>query len=158
MDTSRQDERKISYDDDFYSWTREQVALLRAGRLDQADVPNIIEEIESLGRSELSALRSSYRLIAMHLLKLVHQPSHQSTNWRTTIVRERGNVEDLLLDNPGLRPKRSEALSRAYQAARREAASETALPLATFPSICPFTLEEIEAHSFWPDADPATDK
>jgi hypothetical protein len=40
------------YDSDFYAWANEQAALLRAGRLSEADVENIAEEIESMGRSE----------------------------------------------------------------------------------------------------------
>ncbi len=35
------------YETDFYAW-----ALLRAGRLSAADVENIAEEIDSMGRSE----------------------------------------------------------------------------------------------------------
>jgi hypothetical protein len=34
-----------TYDRDFYAWANEQAALLRAGRLDEAD---IAEEIESM--------------------------------------------------------------------------------------------------------------
>ncbi|MFZ2871945.1 MAG: DUF29 family protein [Zavarzinia sp.] len=40
------------YDRDFYAWANEQAALLRAGKLDKADIANIAEEIESMGRSE----------------------------------------------------------------------------------------------------------
>ena len=40
------------YDHDFYAWTNEQAALLRSGKLSAADVENIAEEIESMGRSE----------------------------------------------------------------------------------------------------------
>ena len=40
------------YDTDFYAWANEQAALLRAGRLSEADIENIAEEIESMGRSE----------------------------------------------------------------------------------------------------------
>jgi hypothetical protein len=33
-----------AYDDDFYAWTQEQAALLRGGRLADADVEHLIEE------------------------------------------------------------------------------------------------------------------
>ena len=39
------------YETDFYLWTQEQATLLREGRLDELDVPNLVEEIDSLGRS-----------------------------------------------------------------------------------------------------------
>ena len=41
-----------NYDRDFYAWANEQAALLRTGQLGQADIANIAEEIESLGRTE----------------------------------------------------------------------------------------------------------
>ncbi len=40
------------YETDFFAWTQEQSALLKAGRFSQADIANIIEEIETLGRSD----------------------------------------------------------------------------------------------------------
>ena len=41
-----------NYDSDFYAWANEQAALLRAGRLGQADIEHIAQEIESMGRTE----------------------------------------------------------------------------------------------------------
>ena len=35
-----------AYDTDFYAWANEQAALLRSGRLAEADIANIAEEIE----------------------------------------------------------------------------------------------------------------
>ncbi len=40
------------YDQDFFARANEQVRLLRAGRLSEADIEHIAEEIESMGRSE----------------------------------------------------------------------------------------------------------
>ena len=34
------------YEQDFYAWANEQAALLRAGRLSEADIEHIAEEIE----------------------------------------------------------------------------------------------------------------
>ena len=44
--------RNSNHDTDFYGWANEQAALLRAGRLDAADIANIAEEIESMGKAE----------------------------------------------------------------------------------------------------------
>ena len=138
------------YDADFYTWTQREAALLKRGCFSEADILNIAEEIETLGRAEYHALRSAYRLVAMHLLKMNYQPTHRSDSWSATIVRERNNIEDVLHDNPGLRPKRSEAFVEAYAGARREAAAETKLALKTFPVDPPFTIEQVEDHGFWP--------
>ena len=40
------------YDSDFYAWSRQQTELLRAGKLTQADIEHIAEEIDSMGRTE----------------------------------------------------------------------------------------------------------
>jgi hypothetical protein len=40
------------YEHDFYAWANEQAALLRSGNFSAADIANIAEEIESMGRSE----------------------------------------------------------------------------------------------------------
>ncbi|PZP57018.1 MAG: DUF29 domain-containing protein, partial [Delftia acidovorans] len=37
------------HEKDFLAWTQEQAALLRAGRLAEADIENILEEIEDMG-------------------------------------------------------------------------------------------------------------
>ena len=41
-----------AHQDDFHAWALEQAALLRAGRFAAADIENIAEEIESMGRGE----------------------------------------------------------------------------------------------------------
>ena len=138
------------YENDFYSWTQEQAALLREGRVWSADIANIVEELETLGRSELGALVSAYKLVAQHLLKLLHQPEKATASWRETISRERGNIEDLIDDNPGLKPKRDEAFARGYARGRRDAANETGIGIERFPAKPPFTREQAES-IFWPD-------
>ena len=40
------------HESDFHAWAYRQAELLRAGRLDEIDIPNMIEEIESMGRIE----------------------------------------------------------------------------------------------------------
>ena len=52
------------YEDDFYSWTQEQAALLKEGRVSSADFGDIVEELETLGRSKLGALVFAYKLVA----------------------------------------------------------------------------------------------
>jgi hypothetical protein len=48
------------YDRDFYAWSREQAALLRDGRLSEADLLNIAEEIDSMGRSESASSSANW--------------------------------------------------------------------------------------------------
>ena len=150
------DETRTLYEDDFYSWTERQAVLLRSGRLDLIDIDNLAEEIETLGRSEVTALRSSYRLIAMHLLKMMHQPAMAMASGENTVNRERLNVETCLADNPGLKPKRDELFREAYALARREAAFETRLDIGLFPPAPPFDRRDAESPGFWPLGFPLT--
>jgi Domain of unknown function DUF29 len=46
------DDRQSLYERDFYLRIEQQTSLLRAGRLEEMDVDNLLEELESLGRSE----------------------------------------------------------------------------------------------------------
>lgn len=139
------------YERDFYSWAMEQAALVRAGRFDQLDLANIAEELETMGRSEAVALKSSYRVLLTHLLKWQHQPALRSKSWRDTIGRERINISEHLEENPGLKSRQAELFAKAYQAARREAALETGLPLAAFPPACPYAVEQAVSDDFWPE-------
>jgi Domain of unknown function DUF29 len=58
------------YETDFYVWTEQQAALLRARRSEELDLENLIEEIEASGRAEKSKVLNNARVIIEHLLKL----------------------------------------------------------------------------------------
>lgn len=152
-----------AYDDDLFRWATEQAGLLRQGRFAEADLANIVEEIETLGRSEKRALESAYRLICLHLLKMLFQPDRATRSWLNTVVRERNTAEVVLRDSPSLKPRRDALFRSAYRQARKEAAAETELPLAAFPEAPPFTLDQLGADDFLPvrlgvDATPSGDE
>lgn len=134
---------RASYEKDFYSWALEQGALVRAGQLNEIDLENIAEEIESLGREQFSKLASFYRIILLHILKWDHQPSKRTPSWAGSIAVHRAGAEDVLEDNPGLKNRIDEAFARGYRVARLQAAKETGLPLRRFPSECPYSHQEM---------------
>ena len=142
--------RSASYDEDGYSWALEQAALLRAGRLDAIDVPNIAEEIESLGKSFANELRSRYGTLVMHLLKWQAQPERRSNSWVAAIHRERRAIERHLCENPGLKPGRTGLFQDCCDLAREDAVAETNLAPDRFPTACPYTLDEVMDAEFWP--------
>jgi len=141
------------YDSDFYAWANEQAALLRAGQLSAADIANIAEEIESMGRSEKRELVIRLTVLLMHLLKWRFQPLLQGPSWRATIRIQRSDVADHLADNPSLKAQLPEAIARAYGKAVMEAAAETGLPEATFPTACPWSFDDIVSEAFWPESE-----
>jgi hypothetical protein len=136
---------------DFHRWCDEQVELLRHRRFGEADVPNIIEELQAMVRSDTRALRSSYRLALMHLLKWRYRPSKRSPSWDTTIDRERDVIDDIEAESPSLRAQSLSYVAGAYPRARRDAAKETGLPLATFPETCPFSLDDLRNPDWLPE-------
>ena len=138
------------YDDDFHRWSHEQARLMRDGHFDALDRENIAEELETLGRSEAAALRSSLRLIVLHLLKLTYQPECASRSWRSTIVRERNNAERRLAENPSLKAKLPTLFAEAYEDGRREAIAETGLAAEMFPERPEMTVEQVRDQQFWP--------
>ena len=138
------------YDQDFYAWSNQQAALLRAGEVQQADIEHIAEEIESMGRTEKRELISRLTVLLLHLLKWRFQPAKRVASWEASIRVQRNRLADHLDDNPSLRPIVPNALSAAYRDAVLEAAAETGLPDSTFPADCPWSAEEALHADFWP--------
>ena len=145
--------KHVLYDTDFYTWTQEQAALLRKGAVQDLDLPNLAEEIESLGISQKHALASHLKTLVMHLLKWHYQPSGRQTghSWQSSIINARDDIATILEDLPGLQPSVAALLARRYPAARRLAQTETGLPLATFPAVCPWDIEHVLDDDFWPE-------
>ncbi len=138
------------YDRDFYAWANEQAQLLRAGRLSEADIENIAEEIESMGRGEKRELVSRLTVLLLHLLKWQVQPSHRGQSWRLSIANAREQLADHLDDNPSLKSQIDTAMVSAYRYAGREAAKETGLAVSAFPAVCPWGFEQVMDDGFWP--------
>src|SRR5882672_3885039 len=132
-------ESAARYDRDLYSWAVEQAALLRAGKIAEADARNIAEELDDVGNEQYDRLESALRLILLHLLKWDHQPERRSRSWYGSISVQRKHVLKVLRKNPGLKPLVDEALTEAYDVARVEAAVQTALEVEVFPIDCPYS-------------------
>jgi hypothetical protein len=139
------------YERDFYAWANEQAALLRAGKLDNADVVNIAEEIESVGRSEKSQLINRLTMLLLHLLKWRYRPSFRGNSWRLTIKEQRYRVRRHMKDNASLKSQLDEAMLDAYGLAQIRAERDTGLAVETFPEACPFTFEQATSEDFLPD-------
>jgi hypothetical protein len=140
------------YDRDFYAWANEQAALLRAGRLSEADIEHVAEEIESMGKTEKRELVSRLKVLMMHLLKWQFQPNGRGNSWRLTIEEQRREVLDHLADNPSLKARLPETMQTAYAGAILAAARETNLARETFPPACLWSFEQMMADDFWPGA------
>lgn len=139
------------YEADFYTWTQQQANLLKAGRFSDVDLDNIIEEIESMGRSEKRELESRLTVLLQHLLKWKYQPARRGKSWELTIKGQRVDFLKVLKENPGLKSKLSGCLIDAYQLAVIRASEETGLDEDVFPLNCPWSFEEIAKVTFYPE-------
>lgn len=121
------------YWEDGYGWAMAQAALMRAGAVDDLDWENIIEEIESMGRSEYDSVESALRLVLLHVLKWEHQPTLRSVSWVYSMRAHLMRFDRRLRKNPGLKGQLDEIFADAYADARLAAAGETGLGEEVFP-------------------------
>jgi hypothetical protein len=139
------------YDTDFVRWAEHNAELLRSGASAEADLANIAEEIEDLGKNWHRALDSHLTQLLAHLLKLTYQPAYPGKRgWRLTVANQRLEIERLLLKAPSLRPEMASILDAAYAAAAYLASAETALPVTSFPASCPWSADEALDRNFFP--------
>ena len=129
-----------NYVRDFYGWTNEQAALLRAGKFAIADIEHIAEEIEGLGGSEKRELVNCLSVLLLRLVKWRFQPKRRGAGWEASIRVQRLNLARHLKANPSLKAKLPEATAVAYSWAVNEAAAETRLAPSKFPANCPWSL------------------
>lgn len=139
------------YEKDFYAWANQQAALLRAGKLDAADIANIAEEIESMGRTEKRELVSRLAVLLLHLLKWRFQPGLRSRSWTLTVREQRRQLLRHMKDNPSLKGTLGESIDEAYGDAVIAAERETGLPSQTFPVTCPYSYDQLTDDGFWPE-------
>lgn len=136
---------------DFFGWTAQQAALLRAGRIDEIDREHLAEEIEDMGKSLQRELVSRLTILFIRLLKWQFQPGYRGNSRRYTIEEQRDQLTDHLLDNPSMQQKIPQAVARAYKYARTGAARETGLDRKTFPDECPWSFEQALDKELWPE-------
>ena len=141
-DEAQPTQGRTRYEDDTCAWALEQATLLRSGRLDAVDAEHVAEELESLGRGEFTKLRSCLRVLVMQMLKWDQQPEHRTPSWIFSIREQRVRIEKVLRDNPGLKPRKNEAVKDVYPIARNWASDETHLHPSEFPKECPYTWED----------------
>jgi uncharacterized protein DUF29 len=141
---------KDLYDRDLFEWAVRNAELLRAGRLEEADIDHIAEEIETMAGSQRRELRSRLRVLIAHLLKWQFQPGFRGPSWRKTIRTQRVALGDLLQEAPSLRYQLQESWPEVYERAVADAEDDTGLSKSSFPETSPFSLDQILDYDFYP--------
>src|SRR3546814_286951 len=111
------------YEADFYAWTKVQADRLRRLQAERAnldlDLPRLAEEVEDLGKSERNALRSQFRRIIEHCLKLEWLPAIEPRgDWMESIIDARAEAEQSV--SPSLLRDVDAHLPKLYGQARRK--------------------------------------
>jgi len=138
------------YEQDYVLWIEDIVQKLRTRDIDGLDFDNLIEEIESLGRSDKRELESRLRELLEHILKrnYVNMPNCYR-GWVELIIKQRIGIRDLLKDSPSLKPYFSKVFDAAYEDTLKIV--RRGYPQSEFPDTWPFS-RDIEAMlnvDFW---------
>jgi hypothetical protein len=135
------------YDKDVLLWSERQGELLRrraAGELIndvELDWPNIAEEIEDVGRSQLHSVESLLVQALRHMLKAEAWPlSRDAPTWRADAIDFRRQARRRFV--PSMRQKINLAALYADALAATPDTMHGQEPLPV-PQICPMTLEEL---------------
>lgn len=134
------------YNEDYYLWLRTTINQLRAGQFSAVDLDNLLEELETMGRSEKRAVKSLLIRLLEHLLKLIYWDREREQNeghWKGEIRTFRREIKERLKESPSLKPYILEIFDECYQDARTEASDRSQLTIDIFPVIPIGSLEQI---------------
>jgi rRNA-processing protein FCF1 len=164
--TISKEELKSLYEKDFYRWIIENVELLKNKEFDLVDWDNVIEELESMGRSELRSVISFMAIILEHLYKWKNfrENENMGNSWIDSIDNARTELEYLFSNSPSLKRKAQEEVDLAWKNAVKRLVRWFEKPLneklakkyfgklpteKDFPGRCPYTIEQILDYKPW---------
>jgi hypothetical protein len=130
------------YERDETAWLETMAELIRLGRLDELDYPNLAEYLSDMARRDRREVESRLTVLIAHVLKWAHQPNRRSRSWKATIIEQRHELESAV-GRGVLRNHAESVLAVAYNKAVERAAAETGLSPDAFPAACPYTLDEL---------------
>ncbi|NDW05335.1 DUF29 domain-containing protein [Jiella pacifica] len=140
------------HETDFYRWTQDQAALLRAlpRSSSSLDIDNLADEIEDMGRAEIKEISSLLRQTLTHIVKIaVGREAPSVPHW---VGEASGFQADAVLAySPGLRQRLD--LPTIWKLARRNAADslrEYGVAVPPLSEECPLTLDQLLDPDFSP--------
>ena len=140
---------KELYEIDDNLWLEETVKLLKEKRLNELDLENLIEELESLARRDKLAMASLLQQIIRHLLLLEYWDTEYEMNrnhWESEIVSFRFQIHDRMTTN--FYNYLGENLPSIYGKALKYVQKKSRLD--SFPESCPYTLEQLLNEDWFP--------
>ncbi len=133
------------YDTDYQIWLGQTLAQLRANDFDNLDLENLIEEIESLGKSDKRSISSYLMRLCEHLLKIKYWEPERETSlrgWKLEVRNFRLQIRAILKDSPSLKNYLRDDFLAEYQNGRKLFLDDSELDEALIPEEPGFTLEQ----------------
>ncbi len=133
------------YDADYQLWIDRTVAQLKAGNFSDLDLENLIEEVESLGRSEKHAISSYLMRLCEHLLKIKYWEAERDScfrGWDVEIANFRLQIQEHLDASPSLKLSLKDNFLRQYGNGRKLFLKASKLNASLIPEEPDFTLEQ----------------
>ncbi|MEG3436412.1 DUF29 domain-containing protein [Pannus brasiliensis CCIBt3594] len=141
------------YDRDFYLWIGTTINQLQVKQFQSVDLPNLIEELESMGGQEKRSMRNLLTRLLENLLKLGYWTAERERNenhWKGEILTFRRDIADEIEDSPGLKPYILEIFPDGYERSREEVSVRDRLPIETFPVTPIGSLEQVLDTKWFP--------
>ena len=123
---------------------------LREKGFDELDLGNLVDEVESVGKSQRSAVENRLVVLLVHLLKCARSPVRVRAVGGGAIIEQRRRLARAITLSPSLRDYPAEVFIECYLAGRLQAAAETGIDFTLFPEQPPFTVEQALDDSFLP--------
>src|SRR5438477_2163826 len=142
MTTAQIRSPSVLYEQDETAWLEVMADLIRRGRLDEVDYPNLAEYLADMARRDRREVESRLTTLITHVLKWTNQPDRRSGSWKGTIIEQRQEL-DGLVSRGVLRNHAEAVLADVYRKAVERTATETGLSVATFSAACPYTLAQL---------------
>lgn len=134
---------KKLYEIDDHLWLLETIELLKQKKIQELDIENLIEELESLARKDKNAVASLLEQVIRHLLLLQYwtvEMDRNSAHWQAELYGFRNQLKRKLTTN--LRNYLQETYSEIYKDALGYVKIKTQFKV-DFPEECPYTLEQL---------------
>jgi hypothetical protein len=144
--TSKVNVKPLSlYDADYQLWLDQTVVQLRSHSFSSLDLENLIEEMESLGRSEKHAVSSYLRRLCEHLLKVKYWETERDNclrGWKLELRNFRLEIQAYLEASPSLKSFLEGNFAKQYKNGRKLFLEASELNSELVPQEPDFTLEQ----------------
>lgn len=146
------------YYHDFYRWCAQTAHLARQGTLAPLAPQTLAAALDDAMFHQWQALGETFRALLGWLLVWTYAPAQREAHswWYVRINAYRTNLDIVLACSPVLQrqlaDEREEAYQRAWEVAADDLGLDDATRRATFPTTCPWSVEQILDDTFWPES------